>query len=819
MVIIKKSLWLFLLAGLFVMWACDGHSTAAKIEDDPNSGKSRVIDPVTGDTIYVEDTVVVYKDTTLRWVGSSALLITEISPLNTDWRDLDGDDGAWVEIFNSGDKSANLKGYSLVESLKEPKKWVFGDELVAAKSFRTVFLDKKDINNVSSLKDGVDEEGHVLRARTHTNWKLDKSGGTLYLIDPSNGIRDSVQYPDISRAGVSWGIVDGGAWKYFGISTPEAKNTESIAYDGFADAPDFGEMKAGFYSKSVTINPPSTGEGETIRCTQDGSAPTEGSSAFTAPLEITKSTPLRCAMFKNGSLPSKVVTKTFFIGESVNMPVVAVSVSPDFFSKHYVHTSAKTPEGAPSGMYEDVEYPVHVEYFENGSTSNGAAFEIEAGISLMGNYSRLEDKKSVAIVMREDYEDGWLHYPLFETRKGVNDKYKGFNLRNNGNRFVSDYMEDAVGGAILEGSGVDYQRSRQVVVFYNGKYYGIHDMRERYNKNYVETNYGIDASAVNIIKHLGSSITASNGTTANYESLLAFVAAAGNTFSGSNNPNYQTLKTMMDVGNYADYMIAEMYMHNGDWPNNNVRAWRSPDQPWKFMVYDLDHGFDWMWNVDGFGQSSNMFKWVRDGGKNGGCNNKPEVCFSTLFIKLMGSEKVNANKSGSDDFRRLFINHAAVMLTNYVNGARVESVVDAIAATLVSSETSRDMEKYDRDSHYYRNSCGNGFSIGGSCIKSWAKSRDGTFWKEVQEEYGLSSNITVSIASSGNGKVLMEGMNLPGSTATSTNYTGTFFGGVQMELTAVPASGATFTGWSDGNTSNPRIVTPTDGATYTAKFK
>ena len=143
----------------------------------------------------------------------------------------------------------------------------------------------------------------------------------------------------------------------------------------------------------------------------------------------------------------------------------------------------------------------------------------------MGGWSRMERKKSVAIVMKEEYGGTWLKgYPLFETRKGVNDKYKGFNLRNNGNRFVSDYFADAVGGAILEGSGVDYQRSRQVVVFYNGKYYGIHDMRERFNKNFVETNYGIDASSVTFLKHLGVKVEASNGTPDEYIAMLEYAA-------------------------------------------------------------------------------------------------------------------------------------------------------------------------------------------------------------------------------------------------------------------------------------------------------
>ena len=74
--------------------------------------------------------------------------------------------------------------------------------------------------------------------------------------------------------------------------------------------------------------------------------------------------------------------------------------------------------------------------------------------------------------------------------------------------------------------------------------------------------------------------------------------------------------------------------------------------------------------------------------------------------------------------------------------------------------------------------------------------------------------ITVKIDVSGKGSVLVDGMKPP-----STPYSGKFFSGNQMELSAVAASGATFTGWNDGVKDNPRIVSPTDGATYTATFK
>ena len=754
------------------------------------------------DTVRVIDTVYIPQDTSLIWVGQSALRITEIAPLNTDWLDENGDDPSWVEIYNSGDKDIDLKGYTLVENMKNLRKWVFGSYVLKAKSFLVVFCDKKNISAVQSAD--LDGGRHT---RPHTNWKLDKDGGTIYLIDKYNGIRDSVEYPELT-AGLSWGIVDGGYWKYFEKPTPEKPNTASKAYDDVAPEADMSGLKSGFYSEPFKLNPPALDEGVKLRCTTDGSVPTENSPEFNSPKTIDHSVAFRCATFKKGALPNKVTTRTFFVDEDqVKMPIVAISVDSSFFREHYIKTSCNAPKGCSdsAGLYADVELPVHVEYFENGSsTKNGSTWEIDAGISLMGGYSRLNDKKSVAIRLREEYQDGSINYPLFETRKGVNDKYKSFNLRNNGNRFVSDYIEDAMGGALLEGTSVDYQRSRQVVVFYNGKYYGIHDMRERFNKHYVETNYKIDANTVNFIKHLGKEVEASNGTTDAYMNMLHYVAT--NDFSGENNAKYDTVKTMLDVGNLADYMAAEIYMHNGDWPNNNVRAWSAPGHPWKFMVYDLDHGFDWTWGVNNkeFTQESNMFAWIKKGGGNKPC--KDEGCFANLYNQLIKNP----------DFKRMFINRSAVMFDSYTNGKNVEKIVNSMVSKIDKAEMDRDLAKFKQDQRYYTNSCpdNNGFSRDGSCLKKWANDRDPKVLQEYQEEFGLSGTVSVSIGATGYGTVLMEGMKLP-----SASFKGKFFGGVKMELKAVPDAGAVFTGWSDGVTDNPRLVSPTDGASFTAKFQ
>lgn len=556
--------------------------------------------------------------------------------------------------------------------------------------------------------------------------------------------------------------------------------------------------EAGFYDKAFSVEIPAPQFGGEVRCTFDGTVPTLEMAPVDTAVTVDKSMVASCLEFLGDSVVAKSV-ETYFVGETVSMPVVAVTVPPWYYKDILRADPCKPDPCKDADFWLDTAVVAHVEYFPSGSKSQMKAFEVDMEASIMGGYSRNQKKKSVSLNMKKKLQKGHFRYPLFETRP-FQKKFKGFILRNNGNRFVSDYLEDAMGTSLLEGTQVDYQRSRQVVVFYNGQYYGIHDMREKLNEHFVETNYGIDAEAVDFVKHAGRSVEASGGTSDDYIDLLNYISA--NDLTGDTNEAYATIKARMNVQSYMEYMAAEIYYHNGDWPNNNLRAWRSGTQKWKFVAYDIDHGFDWEWNVSGFSQSTNMFSWIKKGG-NGHCSGLEDpLCFHNVFVKL------NSNP----EFQRGFINRAAVIYSSYVNAARVAEATDRMASSIPKEESERDMKKFDREKLYYKNSCGKGFSVSGSCIKSWAEDRDGSVRNDFRKEYKLGADVTVSFSVVGDGQILLDGMNLP-----SKDYAGVFFEGNPMVLKA-EGSGK-FLSWEDGSTENPRVVIPSSDVSYTASFE
>lgn len=644
-----------------------------------------------------------------------------------------------------------------------------------------------------------------------------------------------------------------------GISSSSAINPIASSSSGLKEYDDNHKAKetflpkAGFY-KNLTIDPPTPQKGGQIKCTFDGSFPTQNSEQITQPKQITQNSVVRCSEFVNGQ-PADTTTQTYFINENVSIPVVALTVNHhDMFDSsaglYATGDLTNNPQSQWSfdvggddtnnpkctepckqaNFWKDDELPVHVEYFEKGSSSTEKTWEIDAGISIIGNYSRYKPKKSVAIKMdNDDYGDKVLKYSFFKTRPEAK-KIKSFNLRNNGNRFWTDYFGDPMLVSLMEGTEVDYQRSLQVVVFYNGEYFGIHDLRERLNRSFVETNYGIDSKSINVVKNCsngeqgcvnGWAPSGTNGASSSEFSQLTNSITSGN-FAGENNQSYAQIKEKMNVSSFAQYMVAEMYIHNGDWPNNNIRAWGSPQNgyPFKFMIFDVDHGYGFTPGIMGFDtESQNMFQWVLgsatmngQGSQQPGGQGQWGGGMGMGMGMGMGGNTTIGNMLKklleNPDFKRLFINQGCILLNDYLTYEKVQKAVQNQLNMLPSSEQSRDQQRWPRNQAKYN------WSPSGADILRFAQNRTQTFRQEMANYFGLSGEANVSINVSGSGSVLVEGMKLP-----SSNYQGKFFTGMEMEITAVPSNGSVFSNWSDGQTQNPRKIQINGQTNITANFK
>lgn len=613
----------------------------------------------------------------------------------------------------------------------------------------------------------------------HANFKLKKTGGTLFLQKPDGILVDSVVYPELPL-GKSWSR-DNNGWGYAEPS-PFTYGQNAVT----ASREPSPEMKvnfpaSGFYNSAFTIDLSSV---PNVRCELGGAVPSENS-AHLDNIQISNTTVLRCANFAANSVASDVVTRTYVFETRPQTPVVFLTANPkslfDPDTGIYMegpNAQAKAPHFG-ANYWEDREIPVFVELLEKGAKT--PAFAKNAGFQIFGNYSRANKKKSVAIVFREKYGDKRLEYSLFPDFPNLK-KFKVFLLRSNGSNFGGDYIRDRLCSSVTEGMDVDYQRGRGVVVYYNGEYFGIHNIRERSTEYYFETHYGMNPDEVDLLKADNS---ATAGSPADYEALMDWLA----TNHLDNDKNYTYVADQIDVDNFINYIQTELFMNNRDWPANNLKKWRgtNPKTKWKWFIYDMDFGFgnefsEFKNNIFEFATAEDGPDW-------------PNGPASTLLLRRLLENK---------DFKTAFINRFPALLSMNFEKSRLLARINTMMAE-IESQISKDQRRWSLSASYMNGQLDK--------IKTFAETRQDVILSEMKEFFALGEPAKVTLSVSGSGKILVHNLPLDRSSMTVS-----FFKGTPVTITA-QENGGTFTGWSDKVTAKTRTIMPEEVSSLTANFK
>ena len=619
----------------------------------------------------------------------------------------------------------------------------------------------------------------------HASFKLNKSGGRLYLVNADTAIVDSVAYPEMP-VGKTWNygtLLDGMPGFGFGEASPYGLVTQSVvplrspALDTLTEIP-----PSGFYDKPFAISFP---ENAAVRCETGGIAPTAESTVATA-LTVESTMTVRCASFVAGALAGEETNRTYVFESAPAVPAVFLTADPNSLfdpdSGIYMEgnfAQSKEPHYG-ANYWLDKEVPVTVEFMEPGV--NAPAFAKRAGLKIFGNYSRQNDKKSVAITFREKYGDSRLKYALFPEFPELN-KFKVFLLRNNGSNFGNDYIRDRLASSVSEGLGVDYQRGRFAVVYYNGEYYGIHSIRERSTEYYFETHYGLDPEKVDLLK-ADNSVSAGSAT--DYVALMDWLEY----HTLENEENFAYVESQIDVDNFINYMHTEIFANNRDWPGNNLKKWRgtSPQTKWKWFLYDLDFGYgntysEYTNNIFEFATAEDGPSWP----------NGPEY---TLLLRRMLE---------NDGFKAAFINRMAALLKMNFESSRVLGRIDKMMSE-IESEIPRDQKRWNLSASRMTKQLND--------IKDFAEERPGVIYSELQEFFGLGHAAPVTLSVNGSGAILVHGLKLDTSPMTVN-----FFEGFPVTVTAAADAGSVWSGWSDGVMETTRTVVPGEIESLTAVFK
>lgn len=272
---------------------------------------------------------------------------------------------------------------------------------------------------------------------------------------------------------------------------------------------------SGFYKRDFVVR---LSEDDSARCEKGGVRPSAKSLLVTE-MAISSTLSIWCVQKPSGSASEIEIVRTYVFEDAPTIPAIFLTADPNsLFNPDtgiYVDGGKNKGEGDHwQNYWQDKEIPVFVELMELNAKK--PAFAEKAGLKIFGGSSRSNPKKSVSISFREKYGAKRLRYPLFPDFPRLS-KFNNFILRNNGNNFSRDYIRDRLASSLSEGLDVDYQRGRFIVVYYNGEYFGIHDLREKTNEHFLETHHGIESENVDLVTY---SNKASAGSASDYVALL-----------------------------------------------------------------------------------------------------------------------------------------------------------------------------------------------------------------------------------------------------------------------------------------------------------
>lgn len=772
---------------------------------EPLSGKSKLCFSENGIRMF-GSRMKLGENAELGWSSISSFVGTR-SSASTDVIDISGDNELLMRAYITKDRKVSFrlgqsdvdewKGYEIVLTGTGDSSTVYRVALPTGKTFpdlANIYGTRMSPEANEKKEVTVKVFSYIARNRgheAHTSFKIKNESGTLYLVNPSVGIMDSVAYSEVP-VGKTWSLGEdsaklalGNASLSWGFSdpTPYGMTTSSVVADRSPSLDTLTELPpSGFYQAAFAVTFP---EEDYVRCEVGGKAPSKDSPLVTA-LGIDTTRVIRCASFIPGQLEGPVLNRTYVFETQPSIPAVFITTDanslfdPDTGIYMEGNDAEEKEPHYGANYWEDKEIPVFVELLESGV--NSPAFALDAGLKIFGNYSRANDKKSVSITFREEYGEKRLNYMLFPEFPELT-KFKHFVLRDNGSNAYNDYIRDRLASSISEGLGVDYQRGRPAIVYYDGEYYGIHDIREKSTEYYFETHYGYDPDNIDLLM-ADNSVSA--GSSTDYTALMEWLE----NWDLSVDENYAYVAERIDVENFMNYMQTEIFVNNRDWPANNLKKWRveNPASKWKWFFYDMDFGFGTTMSA----YTNNIFDYVtaEDGESY---PNGPE---HTLLIR-----KLLENES----FRNAFINRMTTLLSMNFESSRVLARIDAMMAE-IESEIPRDQKRWGRSESWMSSQL--------KTIKTFADNRPAVILSELAEHFNLATNVAVTLSVQGKGKIQVNGLPLD-----VTPMTIQFFTGLPVTLTAVPDAGSVWVGWNDGAMDTERTIYPENTPSLTANFR
>lgn len=794
--------------------------------------------------------------------------------------DAHGDTPDWIELHNPGEETIELAGWGLSDDEGNPRRWVFEQGTVEPGGFFVVFASGKD---------------RQAAFHPHTNFAISSAGEPLLLTDPGGDVVDFVPETPLP-VNISFGRKPDGSesWRYFAEPTPGTENT-STGYLEVLHPPTFSH-EAGFHTEPFALTLETDHEAASIIYTLDGSEPNPdaiGGSVYTykenypeepgapfgerlkrsyeshaydgTPVPVTdrsgepdrltdvnttwrqdtsrfapegpvfKGTVVRARAIREGAIPSRVVTRSYFVTpegrDRYSLPVFSLSVQEDGLFDYDVgiHVAGRvfdiwrqrnpesTPQAGTNANYRNRgfgwERPGHVEFFLD---QPHPTFKQGIGVRVHGGWTRHYPLKSLRLYARNSYDDtNAFEHPFFADLLDSADgrpvtEFRRLILRNAGNDYPGAMLRDAFLQALVRPLGLDDQRYLPSAVFLNGEFWGLMNLRERIDHHYLARRHKLDAEDVALLNNYGDVRAGEARHRTEFIELRDYIREHDMTET----EHYEYVADRMDIENFIRYNAFQIYIRNVDWPGNNRDYWRKiePDRSdgapathdgrWRWIVVDLDAGFG-PWGSGARDVTHDTLSFATEAGNT----SHPNPDWATLKLRRLLE---------NESFRHRFINATADQMNTIFRPENFNPLLDKKKARIEPI--------LDEHRARWRDSARRSVQE----LRDFGAERPQWIQSHTVDYFGLpgTSEVTLDTPAPRRGVIRinqvhiapgLEGLADPG---VPFPWTGTYFQQVPVEIEAIPKAGFIFSHWEGGLEGSPAAVTlaPPEELSATAVF-
>ncbi len=576
------------------------------------------------------------------------------------------------------------------------------------------------------------------------------------------------------------------AWRQMARPTPGATNQGPYVPDlrQASGRPAYSQP-AGFYAEPPTVS--LTAQAGDILYTRDGSLPRLGSAVYTGPLTLLTNTVLRARVVEPGKVPGPVETRTYFVNEPPGrIPIVSFAADPetlfgDRIGIYYNQHEPSTLGGRLRDVYKNKEIPSSLEWFEPGGQ---LGFRVDAGTTIGAENSWAVAQRPLNVHTRSKFGFDTIPYDLFPG-SGLGD-HTFVTLRNGGDNWTSDMLRDALLPFISDGRlRVETAAYRPAAVFINGVYWGLHELRQRYDEGYFFAKYHLHVGEYDHLgyAHVDSSalkLERIEGETNRWVELLAFL----DTHDLAIETNWARVEREIDLDSFIDWAAIEVYGMNISWRHNR-QFWRGrqPDAQWRWLASDIDRAFN-IQNLNGSGQ----------------------------LPSVLADDPIMRRLILHPDFKARFAQRFAAHLASTFAPARMAGIVDRLEAEL-AEEVPRHEARWGAEGGMTVRSRTDSLRN----VRTFAQERPNGALLELARNLGLGGTrvLTVSVEPAEAGAVRINRVSVPAGEVR-------LFENLPFELAAEPAPGFKFAGWTgllDSSSPAPATLTLAGDGQITARFE